>query len=410
MRPKSRFSGIVRWVALAVVVYLFPSLDVEAAISISIGPPSPNPGVQGSATTFTFSILSHPRIRISGTVLAEVINAGCSLQSCRVALPAVDLHDVGARVVQGQLSTALLPGRRTYTLHAQFRTADSSVVAHAFRDFYVEIPDEQSDTFRNGVDVDGNPGPASFCASTNYGWRFERDEDDRLRAFQPTNQCTGQPQNAWMTLGSGHLASSPALSLSYGTPVNQPNDRIHLFYRGKDGLLWTWVWDGKPLNSDPMSLGGPITSAPAAISPTDLQGRVEVFYRGLGSQLISRSLDGGHSWGEPKVLATAVDSAPAAYSFRSGIDIVVFRGANKRLWLISRDRRTNDPALRNNTAPWTPPSDLGGVALRSSPGIARKSDNSRVTVEYRGPDDKVWESSWDGKSWWSAPYDTKLNP
>lgn len=402
----------VPFVAVFVWCLVGPAREAIATpVFFTVGRQSPAPAIQGQPITFAYTLLNRTQSRFGGEITPEVVQAGCTLDRCRTRLPSIAIAQGTARVTTGRIVVPPQRGRSTYELHVQFQPSDAASPSTSRREFYVEPPDEQQDSFRNGVDVGGSPGPISFCDQTSFGYRFERDASDRLRVSQPYNQCTGQPQSGWRTFGGAAMGSAPSLALSGGIPSNSPNRRVHLFYRGRDGLLWTRVWDSKPFDGDVRSLGGPITSAPSALAPINWSGHVEVFYRDAGNQLVTMSLDEGRSWSGGKVLASEVNSAPASFSFREGIDVVVYRGANKHLWLLTRDRRTGGLAgTINNAAQWSSPVDLGGVDLRSSPGISTRSTSQEAVVEYRGEGDRVWESTWDGERWWSAPVNTGRLP
>lgn len=53
---------------------------------------------------------------------------------------------------------------------------------------------------------------------------------------------------------------------------------------------------------------------------------------------------------------------------------------------------------------WSAPADLGGVELTSSPS-AVSGGQHKLDVFYRGPNNHLWVSWWDGGPWWSAPAD-----
>ncbi len=53
---------------------------------------------------------------------------------------------------------------------------------------------------------------------------------------------------------------------------------------------------------------------------------------------------------------------------------------------------------------WSAPVDLGGASLNSGPAAVTGGHNP-IDVFYRGPNDHLWTSWWDGGAWWSAPAD-----
>lgn len=395
---------------LAVTVVLLSASDVFGQnLHLSIVPATPAPAVQDATVSFRYAIENTGRVKLRGTMHVDLIEYSCSEPACDTSLPAITVRPSAAIAVRGQISFVAPLGRRSYTLLLHFDGGTPALSTQASRDFYVEKPDEQSDAFRSAVDVSDESFPPSFCDQTSWGWRFERNDSNLLQMEQPYNQCTHLPVNSFSILSDGTILSAPALALTFAGPHVSYNKRINLFYRGSDSRPRMRVWEGIPYDNDPVVMSGFMTSAPTAFASAS--GGVELFYRGANNTLVNQTLSaGGGSGGETIMPMAVVDSAPAAFTFRDGIDVVVYRGANKHLWLIVRNRRTNLSSVVNNAAPWGLPEDLGGVALRSSPGISEKSGDQILVIEYRGPDDRLWESTWDGQGWWSAPSDTNSFP
>jgi hypothetical protein len=76
---------------------------------------------------------------------------------------------------------------------------------------------------------------------------------------------------------------------------------------------------------------------------------------------------------------------------------VFYRGPNNHLWT----------SWWNGEQWWSAPVDLGGVELTSAPTAVVKARN-QVDVFYRGPNGHLWASRWPdtpGGVWWSAPVD-----
>jgi hypothetical protein len=358
--------------------------------------------VQETTVPVRLTVSQQPGAELQGTVSTDLWMANCTVPSCRVAeLPVINIPATTTAEWSGQVLMRAPAGRRGYMLRAQFVPADSSSTVLAAQEFYVEVEDEQSDAFRSSIYVTQNIPLESQCNQTTYVWTFERGPTNSLQMRQNYDLCTSQSINVWTDLGQ-QLRSAPTAAITHGIPNFAAADRVHIFYRGPDSLLRTVVWEGKPFATDAMALAGFMTSAPTAIATAS--NRVEVFYRGAGNSLIVRVLTIGVSWGPEITVPASLDSAPAAYTFRSGLDVVVFRGSNKHLWEVVRDRRSNPHAG------WSQPWDLGGAELRSAPGISIKSSSAKVVVEYRGPDDRLWESEWDGGQWWSGATNTKLFP
>jgi hypothetical protein len=135
----------------------------------------------------------------------------------------------------------------------------------------------------------------------------------------------------WNSIGnprSGPVTGDPA-AVSWG-----PN-RIDLFVRGTDNVLWHNWYDGSwgiPPAARWEPLGGVLYSSPAACSWGP--GRLDVFVRGTDNALwhkwFQNGWSGWESQGNPP--SGPITGDPAAVSWGSGrIDLFV-RGADKALW------------------------------------------------------------------------------
>jgi hypothetical protein len=130
-------------------------------------------------------------------------------------------------------------------------------------------------------------------------------------------------------------------------------------------------------------LGGSITSAPAAASPS--QGRLDIFARGPGDALWTRTLVGGQ-WGGWQSLGGVLTSAPAVAAWSgSRLDVFV-RGSDNALWHKFWDGNS-----------WSGWESLGGV-LTASPAAASWSAG-RLDVFVRGSDNALWHRWWSVFAW-----------
>jgi hypothetical protein len=86
-------------------------------------------------------------------------------------------------------------------------------------------------------------------------------------------------------------------------------------------------------------------------------------------------------------------SAPAVVSRSSNSMDVFYRGPNNHLWLSTWDGSF-----------FSAPIDLGGDDLASGPGSVKVNSN-RIDIFYQGPNNHLWTSLWEADSGWGAPAD-----
>lgn len=125
------------------------------------------------------------------------------------------------------------------------------------------------------------------------------------------------------------------------------------------------------------SLGGIITTAPAAVSWAP--GRTDVFARGTDGALYHRFSIAG-TWSIWESLGGGLNDAPAVTSAGPGRLDVVVRGTDDGLW---RKSYANGA--------WSNWSSLGGIAT-SAPAVAA-ADVNHLAVFVRGTDGALWQGS-----------------
>ncbi len=129
----------------------------------------------------------------------------------------------------------------------------------------------------------------------------------------------GRGWSSWESLG-GILTSAPA-AVSWG-----PN-RIDVFVRGTDNALWHIWWDGNRWSSWE-SLGGMLTSSPGVSSWQP--NRLDVFVRGTDNALWHIWWD-GNRWSSWESLGGSLTSGPAAVSWGPNRIDVFARGPRRDL-------------------------------------------------------------------------------
>ena len=100
-------------------------------------------------------------------------------------------------------------------------------------------------------------------------------------------------------------------------------------------------------------------------------------------------------------MAHPLSSARSADSRRAASRRTLEVGLQCLIW-VSAMQAVVQPASAQSW--WGAPVDLGGVELTSSPASVSR-DPSRIDVFYRGPNNHLWTSWWDGGQWWSAATD-----
>lgn len=161
--------------------------------------------------------------------------------------------------------------------------------------------------------------------------------------------------NDWFgtTFGSIHLVGAPA-SISWGS------NRIDVFGRGVDGVLWQKYFDGNNGGWSPWSRqDGVVDSNPAVASWGS--GRLDIFAKGTGGDLVHQWYSGGwgtwESLGKPPTASIA--SGPGAISWGSNRIDVFVKGSDDALWQKYYD---------GNNGGWSSWVKLGG-AIDSAPTI-----------------------------------------
>ena len=126
--------------------------------------------------------------------------------------------------------------------------------------------------------------------------------------------------SSWTSLG-GTLTSAPA-AVSWGT------NRIDVFARGTDNALWHRWFSGGAWSAGWESLGGTLTSAPTVSSWAN--GRLDVFAAGTDHELWHRWFGG--AWSGWETLGGVVNFDPAAVSWGPNRIDTFARGTDNALW------------------------------------------------------------------------------
>jgi glucose/arabinose dehydrogenase len=230
--------------------------------------------------------------------------------------------------------------------------------------------------------VQSSPSGNSIYVTTSNG------SGDRL--MQVT--ATDTPQAY-----SPHLDVSPS-----GTAVVNRGGVLTAFVRGVDSRIYfaSQTTAGGPWSGFQVMPGGPVASAPAAVSWGG--SRVDVFARGTSGQLL-------HAWSTGATytgwqdLGGQLTSAPTAASLGSSTIEVLARGASDSV-----------VRLRWDGQRWSGFSDLGGITT-SAPALTADTATHLLTVSVRGSEGRLCTRSlttpttaspWNcgsGRETWAAP-------
>jgi hypothetical protein len=180
--------------------------------------------------------------------------------------------------------------------------------------------------------------------------------------------------------------------------VTGPDGSVDVFYRGADNDLWRELYSPGSGWSQPIDMGGTLSSAPTAVCVG--AGGVEVFYRGARGDLWEVSYRSGSGWGRPRKLAMmgVLGSRPTAVAQPNGVIDVFWKGsADDHLW-----HGQFDPGRG-----WAGPQGLGG-SLTSYPSPVESSPGT-VAVFWQGRDGSLWHVTRRFTSW-SRPASLGMGP
>jgi len=239
-------------------------------------------------------------------------------------------------------------------------------------------------------------------------------------------RATTQPTQPWSKIG-GQLASGT------GPAADADANNINIFAQGTDNALWYCHYESGSGWSGWQSLGGSLTSSPAAVSPTS--GVIDVFARGTSGGLYQKTTtNGGSSWSAWTSVAGQIASGtgPAVYSSGAGRLDVFVEGTNSALyyksyngtwsgWQSLGGSLTASPAAASTSAgvidvfargtsgglyqktttnggsSWSGWASLGGQ-IASGTGPAAAASGSRLGVFVEGTNGALYQKTWTG-SW-----------
>ena len=189
--------------------------------------------------------------------------------------------------------------------------------------------------------------------------------------YPPTTSGGSWGWSGWSSVG-GQLASSTGPAVS-----SQGSGTLDVFAQGTDQTLWSKHWDGSSW-SGTRSLGGKLTSSPAAISPSS--GVIDVFVRGTDNAVWEKtSSNGGSAWSAWTRVGGTLPSgtSPSVCAQGSRLDLFV-QGTDGALW--------HKPFVGGSWSGWE---CLTGK-LTSSPAAISPSSGV-IDVFVRGSDGVLWE-------------------
>jgi len=271
-----------------------------------------------------------------------------------------------------------------------------------------------------GGQLASGTGPAACAQDANSLDVFVQGTDNALwyRHYQ-----SGSGWSAWQSLG-GRLTSAPAAA-------SRSAGKIDVFVRGTDGALWSKATaDGGTSWSNWYKIGGQLLAGTGPAAYEWGGARIGVFVTGTNKALYHISYDASGPWSSWQSLGGTLTSSPAATSPTSGVIDVYGRGGDGALW--SREYKNNawsswsslSGKLASGTGPaacswgpgrldvfvqgtngalyqksynsaWSGWQSLGGK-LTSSPAAAAASGSNRIDVFVRGTDGALWWKYYNG--------------
>lgn len=190
-------------------------------------------------------------------------------------------------------------------------------------------------------------------------------------------QLSGGAWSTWAAVPGLEAGSGPAATV-FGTT-------IYLFARGSDGAAWQNILPLGGTWSGWVSLGGQITSAPAAGTRVG-NGTVDLFGRGTDNGLYHRALIPGQGWTPWEAVGGNLSSGPASIGFCTCGSIDAFvrdtAGALAQTYYLGG---------------WQPYRTFGG-SIKGTVGLAAASTDV-LTVYARGYDDALWLHPHETQDW-----------
>ena len=198
---------------------------------------------------------------------------------------------------------------------------------------------------------------------------------------------SSQEWGAWTIVG-GAVASGTGPA-TFAPDANSAD----LFVQGTDNALWYKHYQSASGWSSWKSLGGTLTSSPAAVSRPN--GKIDVFVRGSDNALWTKSTtDSGTSWSSWSKIGgqLASGTGPTAYAWGDTQIGWMVTGTDNALWHMWKDS--------SGTHSWQ---SLGG-SLTSSPGATSQTSGA-IDVFVRGTDGAVWQRAYSSNAWgsWKSP-------
>ncbi|MGE5292418.1 MAG: polysaccharide deacetylase family protein [Micromonosporaceae bacterium] len=219
--------------------------------------------------------------------------------------------------------------------------------------------------------------PAAAVARTSTLLVAARGSDNALWVRARTNGTWG----SWASWG-GNLSASPAI-------IGASDGRIDVYARGTDNALWTRTMSSTGVLTAWRSLGGRLTTAPAAAD----FGGITVYAAGTDHAVwkTSPSANGTWSW---KSIGGRTYSAPApAFIPQSNGGFVLARGTNNALW-------ANGFAAGTSTG-WK---SLGGTVIDSPAAAGTGLPMPHFVVTVRQADNAVWTTVYGNEDAWSGTF------
>jgi hypothetical protein len=211
---------------------------------------------------------------------------------------------------------------------------------------------------------------------------FVRGTDGALYKTTTTNAGAATPTWTWSKIGGQLLSGTGPAAYAWG------DARIGVFVTGTNKALYH-IWNDGAWSSW-QSLGGTLTSSPAATSPAS--GVIDVYGRGGDGVLWQREYK-NNAWSSWSSLSGQLTSGtgPAASAQDANTLDVFVQGTDNALWYRHYQSGSG----------WSSWNSLSG-RLTSDPAAVSRSAG-KIDVFVRGGDNKLWERSYDnGWEQWTS--------
>lgn len=220
------------------------------------------------------------------------------------------------------------------------------------------------------ISTNSSVNVAGHIRTDKYGKVYYKGTDNRVHAFYKSSSTATQ----WS--GGGPLTSSAPQNIDDDYVLNENAD--HIFYRGTDGRIYNYWWDGNQWHFDALNWQAPAN----AVGKVQLDKHGKVYYLGDTNRIhvfywTGSKWEGGH----PLTLSGPANATNDFIIDQAALH-VFYRGSNNKMYNYWWNGSQWGNAILNNSAP-----DNVSGSLRV---------DHHGKVYYRGTDGLVYNFYWTG--------------